>query len=175
MFKNYWLYDFSKITDDYAVLRFPWWIRVFWILSIPVAITVVQTWIEALMPLAWAYAVFAGMVALTEDSWRFNKKADTVSRSAGLLFLAKRWSFPLQEIQNVTCALTASTLLLPEDPYSKTLLLDNPAISAYALQLYDGRYLIICTIPRRRYAALYKQAERLAAFLGCACKEVNAT
>lgn len=171
MFKNYWLYEFCKITDDYAILRFPWWIRMLWVLSIPVAITVVQTWIEALMPLAWAYAVFAGMVALMEDSWRFNKRANTVNRSAGLLFFAKRWSFPLQEIQNVTCAKTASNLLLPEDPYSKTLLLDNPRISGYALQLYDGRYLIMSTISVKHYAALHKQAERLAAFLGCACKE----
>lgn len=171
MFKNYWLYEFCKITDDYAILRFPWWIRILWILSIPVAVTVVQTWIVAFMPLAWAYTVFAGLVALMEDSWRFNKRADTVSRSAGLLFLAKRWSFPMQEIQNVTYAKTASNLLLPEDPYNKTLLLDNPSISGYALQLYDGRYLIVSTIAGHRYKTLQKQAERLATFLGCACKE----
>lgn len=171
MFKNYWLYEFTIIADDYAALRFPWWMRVVWVLTIPITVFVIQTWFEMLMPMAWAYAVFAGLVALSDDSWRFNKRADTVTRSAGLLLLAKRWSFPVNEIQAVACAKVASKLLLPDDPYNKTMLLDNPNTSCYALQFYDGRYLIISIISVRNYAALRMQAEKLAIFLGCELKE----
>ena len=166
MFRNLWLYDFKQTADDYCVLSFPLWFRLVLVGLILFVLYAVNLWIRDMISLAWAFTVFMGLAAITDDRWVFNKHAGSMTRISGVLVFAKRWAIAFEEIEAVCIASDIRSLIQEGDPFSKTMLFEKPGTSGYALRLYDGKNVIVSHLPQKRKDQLFAQASRLAAFIG---------
>jgi len=116
-------------------------------------------------PFIYMFSIAMVFVILSEDRWTFDTESETLRRRTGVIFIAKKWTAPLENIAGIEINSDANPTDA-QDPYAKFSGAIGKNCCAMRFVLVDGRALTVSVASKKHYEALKSQAVALADFTG---------
>ncbi len=116
-------------------------------------------------PFIYMFSIAMVFVIMSEDRWTFDKEKEILRRRTGVIFFAKKWTAPLENIASIEISSDAKPTD-SGDPYARFTGAIGKNCCALRFILVDGRALTVSVASRKRYDALKSQAVALAEFTG---------
>ncbi len=153
-------------------LSLPLFLRAIYLAAGILLILVLMRSMGTAHPIIYMFSIAMVFVIFSEDRWIFDVSAGTLYRRTGVIFLAKKWTAPLENIAGIEIATDAKPTD-PKDPYAQFSGVIGKNCCALRFSLVDGRALTVSVASKKHYDALKSQALALAEFMNKPFAEVQ--
>jgi len=159
------MYTLNRRGKTRMELALPLFLRGIYLVAGILLILVLMRSLGSSHPFIYMFSIAMVFVILSEDRWTFDRETETLRRRTGVVFFAKNWTAPLE---NIACIEINSDAKPSdsEDPYARFSGAIGKNCCALRFVLVDGRALTVSVASRKRYDALKAQAAALAEFTG---------